>query len=1022
MFLHLRHCGRTRPATLLKGGITGGLSKRTVLPSITKLQQKQYSTVLESDSAFAPGQVIHGFKVEEVRDVKEFNLTAIKLKHEKTGAEYLHLARDDSNNVFSVGFSTAPSDNTGITHILEHTTLCGSEKFPVRDPFFKMLNRSMSTFMNAWTASDYTQYPFATQNPADYANLRDVYMDAVFAPKLRKLDFLQEGWRIENEDLSNASSPLIFKGVVYNEMKGSLSDSGTLFYHRSQQNMFPGTTYGYVSGGDPQYITDLTHEDLVHFHHTHYHPTNAKFFSYGNFPLKNQLESVDEKISKFEPIKIQDPNKIVTPFTSPKKVVANGPFDSLGNPEKQTKMSVSYLTNDSTDVFESFSMNILSGLLLDGPASPMYKALIDSNLGSEYSSNTGYNTSTRTSSFSVGLQGIGSNDVDLVGNTIQQVLEKAHQEGFSKRRIDTIVHPIELANKHKTANFGLTIMQAVSSSWFHGNNPIDLLELDQNLKRIKEEAPQKGFFESRIEKYFLNNPHKLTFVMEPDNKYNEQLLENESVRLSKITSKLNDSDKQHIFQRGLDLRASQEAVEDISCLPSLTLADIPLKGERTALDHSAIDEVPVQWRSTSTNGISYLRAISTLRDLPEELKIYLPLFCDSLTFLGTKTKTMAEIDEEIRLYTGGISFSHFLSPNHSDVDQFEEGVSFSSHALDANTPQMYDMILSLIKETNFENVDRLKTLILSNSSSLLNSIPDSGHVFARGFASSSLSPAMKMSEISGGLTQVELASNLAKNLDNINDVVEKLKAIQSFVFNKSSLRVAVNATEEALANNQKYLKPFLNGLASNSPTAASETASTFSPEYRKSFIPLPFSTNFAAKCLKTVPYTHEDSAKLTILGNLMTHRYLHREIREKNGAYGGGAGYAANTGIFSFFSYRDPAPFKTIETYDKSIDWVIGHKFNDEELTEAKLSIFGKLDSPVSASQEGMTYFTTGLSDDMRQKRREALLKVTSDDVRQAAEKYLKGHLNQSSIAVLGEPNESISQDPDWVVKNLGTH
>ncbi|KAK9764183.1 Mitochondrial presequence protease [Basidiobolus ranarum] len=901
MLSHLRHCGRTRPANLLNRGNTTSLSTRAAFPTTSYLSRKRYSTVLEDKSTFAPGAVVNGFKVEEVRDVKEFNLTAIRLRHEKTGAEYLHLARDDSNNVFSVGFSTAPSDNTGITHILEHTTLCGSEKFPVRDPFFKMLNRSMSTFMNAWTASDYTQYPFATQNPADYANLRDVYMDAVFAPKLRKLDFLQEGWRIENEDLNNASSPLTFKGVVYNEMKGSLSDSGTLFYHRAQQSMFPGTTYGYVSGGDPQYITDLTHEELVHFHQNHYHPTNAKFFSYGNFPLKSQLESVNNKISQFSPIEIQDPNKIVTPFTSPKKVVVNGPYDTLGNPEKQTKMSVSYLTNDATNVFESFSMNILSGLLLDGPASPMYKALIDSNLGSEYSSNTGYNTSTRTSSFSVGLQGIKSTDVDTVGDTIQRVLEQAHKDGFSKRRIDTIVHPIELGNKHKTANFGLTIMQAVSSSWFHGNNPIDLLEIDQSLKRIKEEAPQKGFFESRIEKYFLNNPHKLTFVMEPEAKYNEQLIENEVKRLTKITSTLTDSDKKHIFQRGLDLRASQETVEDISCLPSLALSDIPLKGERTALDHSAIDEVPVQWRSTSTNGISYLRAISTLRDMPEELKIYLPLFCDSLTFLGTKDKSMAEIDEEIRLYTGGVSFSHFLSSNHSDIDQFEEGISFSSHALDQNIPQMYDMVLNLINETNFENVDRLKTLILSNSSSLLNSIPDSGHVFARVFASSTLSPTMKMSEISSGLTQVELASKLANNLDNINDVVEKLKAIQSFVFNKASLRVAVNGTEEALGHNQKHLKNFLQGLGSSS-TSGLESTSTFSPEYRKSFIPLPFSTNFAAKCLKTVPYTHEDSAKLTILGNLMTHRYLHREIREKNGAYGGGAGYAANTGIFSFFS------------------------------------------------------------------------------------------------------------------------
>ncbi|KAJ1902836.1 Mitochondrial presequence protease, partial [Coemansia sp. S17] len=255
-----------------------------------------------SASSLVTGQEVHGFVVEDVQIVSELKLKAIRLRHQKTGAEWLHIDRDDSNNVFSVGFNTSVSDSTGVPHILEHTTLCGSSKYPVRDPFFKMLNRSMSTFMNAWTAHDYTQYPFSTQNAKDYENLQNVYLDAVFQPSLREVDFRQEGWRLERSDPTDTASSWQFKGVVYNEMKGAFSDAGSLFATRAEQQMFPGTTYQYVSGGDPAFIPDLTHAQLVEFHRTRYHPSNARIYSYGNFQLAPQLERVGEVISTYERI------------------------------------------------------------------------------------------------------------------------------------------------------------------------------------------------------------------------------------------------------------------------------------------------------------------------------------------------------------------------------------------------------------------------------------------------------------------------------------------------------------------------------------------------------------------------------------------------------------------------------------------------------------------------------------------------------------------------------------------------
>ncbi|KAJ3060664.1 Presequence protease, mitochondrial, partial [Podochytrium sp. JEL0797] len=365
------------------------------------------------------GSIHHGFKITKIKEVEDFDLTAIQLKHEITGANYLHIAKDDSNNVFTVGFQTTPHDSTGVPHILEHTTLCGSQKFPVRDPFFKMLNRSMSTFMNALTGSDLTMYPFSTENPTDFNNLFTVYMDAVFHPLLRKLDFKQEGWRLEHEiptgesnlkflrlnaayglSFPDVTTPIVFKGVVYNEMKGVFSDVNNIFLTRLQQAMYPSTTYGVVSGGDPANITDLTYEQLVEFHQKFYHPSNAKFVTYGNFPLMERLAAVDAIISPFGRIETET-IKDVEPFTSPRRVSASCSPDAMGNPEKQCKLSVSYLTNDGNDPFETFAVRMLTTLLTDGPSSPMYRALIESNVGTDYAASTGYDRTAKMTNFSV---------------------------------------------------------------------------------------------------------------------------------------------------------------------------------------------------------------------------------------------------------------------------------------------------------------------------------------------------------------------------------------------------------------------------------------------------------------------------------------------------------------------------------------------------------------------------------------------------------------------------------------------
>ncbi|CDH56054.1 mitochondrial presequence protease [Lichtheimia corymbifera JMRC:FSU:9682] len=972
-----------------------------------------------TQSVLVPGDRVHGYRVQQVRQVPELELTAIALEHERTGAKHLHIDRDDANNVFAVGFHTPVSDSTGVPHILEHTTLCGSHRYPVRDPFFKMLNRSLATFMNAFTASDHTIYPFATTNPVDYANLRNVYMDAVFSPRLEKLDFKQEGWRLEHEVPSDPSTPINFKGVVYNEMKGQTSDANYLYYVRAHEALFPGTTYEYSSGGEPKNIPDLTHQQLVDFHKTHYSPSNARIYTYGNFPLEDHLSAINERLAEFNKVDVPYVNKQVTPWTSPRMHHGTCALDPLSPADRQNRVSIAFLTNEHKDTFETFAMRILSYLLLDGHASPMYKALIDTNLGSEFSANTGYDSSLYTTCCSIGLQGVKDTDVELVQERIMSVLEQVKKEGFDNKRIEAAIHQMELGQKHKTADFGLTLMHGISSGWFNQVDPIDMLEINKYVDRLKKELAEGQFFESRIDKYFLNNQHKLTFIMRPEAEYAARQSQEEQDRLQARVSQLTEADKEEILKEGKLLAANQDKVEDLSCLPTLQMGDISPKMKRTVLDHTGVANTPVQWRTTATNGITYFRAISSLPAISDDLKLYLPLFCDSLLSLGTHSQSMADIDDEIRLYTGGLRASTIVSTSHSDIGHVEEGIALTGNCLDRNIDKMYDIMAKLVHETNFDDVEKLKTLIIGNASALVNSVADAGHIFARTYAASSLTPAMHNAELLSGMTQVAFMNQLAVTED-LSDVVNKLKTIASMVLKQPSLRVAVTCGEDVISNNEQALNRFISGLPQQDEASQDNPTSVFVPSYDKTFFPLPFAVNFSGKSMRGVPYTHADGAKLQILSSLMTNHYLHREIREKNGAYGGGATYAGLGGLFSFYSYRDPHTLETLQTYNKSVQWALDRKFTDQEMTEAKLSVFQGIDAPVSVSEEGMLQFVNGVSDDMRQRRREQLLAVTQDDIRDVAEKYLASRAGKSSIALLGEANDKLKDDPSWIIKQFG--
>ncbi|KAH6636865.1 Metalloenzyme, LuxS/M16 peptidase-like protein [Chaetomium tenue] len=982
------------------------------------------------------GEKLHGFTLLRTKHVPELELTALHLRHDKTGAEHLHIARDDSNNVFSIGFKTNPPDDTGIPHILEHTTLCGSEKYPIRDPFFKMLPRTLSNFMNAFTASDHTFYPFATTNAQDFKNLMSVYLDATLKPLLKESDFTQEGWRIGPEnpqalaaggEVKPEDRKLVFKGVVYNEMKGQMSDAGYLYYIRFQDHIFPDINN---SGGDPQKITDLTYEQLKQFHAEHYHPSNAKVFTYGDMPLADHLKEIDAQLGVFERIKgdmaIHRPIDL---SNGPQEVRLQGPIDPLVDLNKQVKTSVSWVLGDTSDVVESFSLALISALLTDGYGSPLYKGLIETGLGTDWSPNSGHDSSGKVGIFSIGLTGVAEADVSKLKPAIQDILRGVREKGFDRSKIDGYLHQLELGLKHKTANFGMSLLHRLKPKWFTGVDPFDSLAWNDTLAAFEAEYAKKGYLEGLMEKYLMND-NTLTFTMAPAAEFVQELAKEEEARLkAKISKAVETAGGEEQAQAALETRElallaeqGKSNTEDLSCLPSVHVQDIPRQKEPIVLRNETVGEVKLQLREAPTNGLTYFRAINTLENLPDELRSLIPLFTDAIMRLGTKDMTMEQLEDLIKLKTGGVSVGYHSASQPTDYTQAKEGLVFSGMALDRNVPVMFDLLRKLILDTNFDSPEaaqQIRQLLQAASDGVVNDIASSGHAYARRAAEAGLTWDAFVREQVNGLSQVKLVTSLANRpeSDKLEDVIGKLKLIQQFAF-AGTMRASITCDSESTANNTGALSSFLGSLPSHKVNFPARQNRDFARNI-KSFYPLPYQVYYGALALPTVSYTSPDNAPLQVLSSLLTHKHLHHEIREKGGAYGGGAYSRAIDGIFGFYSYRDPNPLNTIKIMRNAGQWAVDKKWSDRDLEDAKISIFQGVDAPKAVNQEGMSTFVYGITEEMKQARREQLLDVTKDQVRDVAQKYIVNALSKESerLVFLGEKRDFV--DKSWTINEM---
>ena len=956
---------------------------------------------------------ISGYRVENIIPLKEINAHCYRLAHLATGARHVHISTQDRENTFGVTFKTVPTDSTGVAHILEHTVLCGSEKYPVRDPFFSMLKRSLSTFMNAFTASDWTMYPFSTQNPKDYYNLMDVYLDAAFFPNIEELSFKQEGHRLEIEDdpQDAATRNLVYKGVVYNEMKGAMSSPDQVMVRSILKALYPDTTYSNNSGGDPEIIPHLTHAQLKAFHQRHYHPSNAYFYTYGNLPLKGHLEFISAKImGRFSAIDPKTDVPCQPRWEKPKSERFTYALAPSEKPERKSQVCLAWLVGDVRNSFDVLVFSVLEQILIGNAASPLRKALMDSGLGSALSDGTGFDADNRDTLFSCGLKDTDEASADQIERLIFDVLEGLVKDGIERELVDSAIHQIEFHRKEITNSpypYGLKLLLSITGSWLHGGDPERVLQLDADLQQLQARLDQGPFLETCIQSHLIDNPHRIRLTLVPDQQKSRREDERVAAELKAIQSKLSPEDRTRIDQDAARLKALQESQEDIGCLPTLQLSDIP--PDVPSYSPTAVaDSVPLWCYAQPTSGIFYFN-ITASAGVSDPLLPWVPFLCYAFTKVGTQKHTYTQMARRIDAVTGGLSLAANARAPWNRSQTCLPLFSLNAKCLGRNIDPMFAIIEEFIQSVDFKDLGRLEQLLGEYQAGLESMIIHNGHRLAISLSSRSFSPASALSELWGGVYHVRTIRDFTKNRD-----ASKLSALADHLATMTrSILKPGNIIMAAIGE-----KPLVDRSAAH--IEASDTLAAFRrPVPTPDLDPLGiqpeqqapcegWSTSsavaFVARTIPTAPQGHPDAPLLAVLSKVLRSLYLHREIREKGGAYGGFAHYNPDNGLFSLASYRDPHIVRTLKVFDGIAEFMKSGPVTQDDVKEAVLQVCSEIDKPDPpgpAARKAFSRLIVGLTDEDRRDFKRQLLEVTPKKLADVVERYFSVDGTRVGTAVI---------------------
>lgn len=945
------------------------------------------------------------FELVTTKYIDTLKVSVEHYRHKTTGAEHFHLAADDSQNVFMVALRTVPMDSTGVAHILEHTTLCGSEKYPVRDPFFMMIRRSLNTFMNAFTSSDWTAYPFATENRKDFQNLLQVYMDAVFFPELNELDFIQEGHRLEFSEMTNPESELVYKGVVFNEMKGAMSSPISTLWQAFSTELYPTSTYHYNSGGEPEDIPNLTYQQLVDFHQYHYHPSNAVFMTYGDISAhEHQVQFSELGLKAFEDKVDVVKVSTETRFTKPKKTQGIYALNEESTDEK-THIVMGWLLGENKDPLEVLKGHLLSSVLLDNSASPLRQALETTDLANAPSPLCGLEESNKEMAFMAGVQGSESEHTDAIETLILSELEKIVQEGVETDMVESALHQLELSQREIGGDsypYGLQLMLQSLAGAMHDGDPIALLDTDAALNELREEALQADFIPNLVQSWLLDNPHRICFTMVPDTELSAQKEAAETSRLEKIKNKLSDEQTQEIIQQALDLEARQAQEDDMSILPEVTIKDVPTDIKQIAGVQKQLDELPASIYQSGTNGLVYEQLIIDLPDLTPEEQALMPLFNACLPEMGSANRDYLATQALQSSVTGGIGARINVRSKINDTQSYQAHFILSGKALNRNHADLAKLMQETLTAPNFDELDRLKDLIGQVRVSVDQSVTGNGHGLAMLAASQNFSPVANWSYQRNGFAGIQYIKTL---YDDLSDS-EALKAFAAQL--KTIQQKLLAATKQALiVTDETGMTEALQGVESQWSKLAQKSTQaglqiTASGQAVKQAWLTSTQVNFCAKSYPAISSGHEDAPKLSVLSACLRNGFLHTTVREKGGAYGGGASFNSEAGAFQFYSYRDPRLMETYQDFDRALEWILSEDAKPAQVDEAILNIISSMDKPGSPSGEARKAFYQdlyGRTYESRMAYRRGVLNTTLEDLRQVAQKYIIE--DKASYAVL---------------------
>lgn len=958
----------------------------------------------------------HGFDKVREMEIKELGSVAQIWRHRKTGGRVLSMINDDENKVFGLSFRTPPKDSTGVAHILEHSVLCGSRKYPVKEPFVELLKGSLQTFLNALTFPDKTCYPVASANHADFYNLVDVYLDAAFFPLLDEHRLKQEGWHYELDDPEGRMS---YKGVVYNEMKGAYSSPDSLLYEYSQQSLFPDNTYGLDSGGDPFAIPDLTWEQFSEFHRTHYHPSNAYAYFYGDDDPEKRLEILDEYFNQFEPL-TPEFSRVPLQTRFDKAVEVRKKFPASAK-TKKGMFTVNWMLAETADANLNLALHILEHILIGLPSSPLRKALMDSGLGDDLAG-VGLEADIRQMFFSVGLKGVHPANAVKVEALIHDTLSKLVKDGIDPKDVEAAVNSVEFdLRENNTGSYprGLSLMFQSLSTWLYDSedgsegDPLLLLPFEEPLRNIKTWVGEgEKIFEELLSRLLLQNPHRSTVLLEPDSELGKELTTKERERLEKAKQAMSEEDVRRVIDETAELRRLQEAPdtpEALATIPRLSKDDLPEENVRIPSEEREVGGVTCHFHDLHTSGIAYADLAFDISGVPDELLPLVPLMGRALVEAGTKKRDYVDLSQWIARTTGGISPQVLCQPVLNSPEAAQRLI-VRVKTTGEKLPETAEILKEILTEARLDDKVRIRQIVQESVSRLEQALVPSGHIMVARRLKARAHQAHAMEEAMTGITALEALRTLSERVENdFRRVGKEFVRLAEIILRRGNL--VLNATCESSLFDTAA--PLLADVVAALPEGASEPAERTMPSFpEREGLAIPAQVNYVGKGVNIYEQGIEYHGSMNAVSKFLRTGYLWDRIRVLGGAYGGFTVFDSVSGSLNYLSYRDPNVEKTIENYDGVVQFLEGLDLPDGDLETAVIGAIGEMDSYQLPDAKGFTSFVrtlTGQTPEHRDRVRSEIMNCTADDFRAMA-KAARAVAEKGDIVVMGnEPAMDVS-------------